>query len=303
MPRLPAIAATRRETTITDMTDLIEPHLRRCRAAGLAETTRIAREKLLRRLDRELPLGLNEATTEELEDWLASNGGASATWADKTRSTYHEHISAFYEWAADPARPVGLEYNPAAGLIRPRSRRGLPRPIGEDDLAFALATLDEPWRTYAYLAADAGLRCCEISLLDRRDITPVAVTVERGKGGKGRSIPTSAALWEAIKDKPPGRIALTTRGLPVPRDYLSNNMSLQFAAIGMDGVTMQRLRHRFATILLRPRELGGAGADLRTVQELMGHSDPSVTAIYTLVTDEQREMAIRALPALAPAPR
>lgn len=301
---MPDIAATRRESTITHMTDLVEHHLRHCRAAGQAVTTIVFREKLLRRLDRELPMGLIEATTEELEDWLATNGGADRRWSDKTRSTYYEHISAFYRWAADPRRTVGLEYDPAAGLVRPRGRRGLPRPVTEDELAFAMAMLDEPWRTYVHLAAYAGLRCCEISALKRRDITQEAITVVRGKGGKGRSVPTDAGLWGALKDKPPGLIALTTRDrLPVPRNYVSETTSLRLTAIGLPDVTLHRFRHRFATILLRPVALGGAGADLRTVQELMGHSSPAVTAIYTLITDEQREMAIRALPALAPSPR
>jgi integrase len=275
------------------MSDLVMYHLTRCTAANFAETTIQSRKEVLRRLDAELPLGLVEATTEELQGWLARPG-----WSPQTRSTYYTHMIGFYR---DPEIAGRIGWDPTAGLIRPRVPKGLPKPAGEDELRHALTALPAPFDLYVMLAAYAGLRASEIAGLDRRDVTEARVTVEHGKGGKSRTVETHPELWRRIRLVPAGPIGLLGSGQIMTGDQISHRTNYQLDKVRLPHLTLHTFRHRFATMLLRPKALGGAGADLLTVSELMGHANPNTTKIYCLVTSEQRRLAVNALPALAPA--
>jgi integrase len=274
---------------------LIDMHLRYCRAAGLARGTLRGREQLLRRVDEALTMGLESATADELADWLAREG-----WALETRSSYYGHLRSFFRWACNPVDPK-LDYDPSAALRRPKVPTSTPRPVTEDELAFALAVADEPWLLSVKLGAFAGLRAAEIAAIPREEINEQHMRV-KGKGGKIRTVPTHHAVWAAVKDLPRGRIAFRPDGIVPDGDWLSTYAGRYFRSIGMPNVTIHRFRHRYGTMLLRSKALGGAGADLRTVQELMGHASPATTAKYTAITDEQRRLAIEALPVPSSAP-
>jgi integrase len=282
------------------MTDLIERHLRRCRQAGFSPVTIRDREELLRRLDADLPLGVADATTEEIQDWLIQpNQRTGDPRSIKTLETYFDHVVGFYR---DPAVAEAIGWDPSAGLIRPKVPLRLPKPAKEDEVARALANLPRPYDLYFMLASHEGLRAAEITRLDRRDVTEELVTVDEGKGGKSRTVDTHPALWKRIRLVPPGPIALLGSGRVMTPTQMSLRMSYRLSKIGLPHLTLHCGRHRFATMMLRPKELGGAGADLLTVSILMGHSNPNTTKIYCLITSEQRRIAVHALPALAPAP-
>lgn len=271
------------------MSDLIEPHLRHIRAEGLSERTIIDRRIVLRRADRDLPLGLNQATVEELADWLARFG------TNQTKATYYGHLKAYYDWACDEARTEGLSWNPIASLTRPRVPRTAPRPVTDTELAEILDEARDPFRRWVVLAAYAGLRALEIATIERKDITEQTITV-RGKGGKNAVLPTHPEVWRVVKDLPPGPITPRVAGGRIT----ANNVSARFGEycrekLGKDGITLHRFRHWFATTTLRQSQ------NLRVVQELLRHASPATTAIYTQVTDEERRIAVAALPALAPA--
>lgn len=271
--------------------DLIEAHLRHCAAAGYAETTIRDRGEVLRRLDRELPYGLDQAATEELAGWLSRDG-----WSVETKRTYYKHLAGFFRWASR-GRDAHLDWDPSLDLTPPRARRGLPRPVSETDLALLYERVGSIWRLPVQLGANAGLRACEIAGVDRGAITEAEMIVT-GKGGETRCIPTHPEIWALVAGLPSGPVVRLTRGKPVGANALSRYAALEFDRVGLPTVTLHRLRHRFATRLLLPRELGGAGADIRTVQELMGHKSLASTQIYTLVTDGQRRLAIGGLPVL-----
>lgn len=276
------------------MTDLIAHHIARCRrSANFSPITLRDREELLRRVDTDLPLGLTEATTEELQEWLARPG-----WSAQTRATYFTHLIGFYR---DVAEQLG--WDPSAGLIRPKVPRGLPKPATDDEIRYTLIHLPAPWDLYVMLAAYAGLRSSEVAGLDRRNVTEALVTVHQGKGGKSRTVETHPELWRRIRLAPPGPIAMLGSGRVMTGEQMSARVRYQLDKIGMPDLTMHRYRHAFATRLLRPKELGGAGADLLTVSELMGHANPNTTKVYALITSEQRRLAVNALPALAPVSR
>jgi integrase len=279
------------------MTDLIASYEAHMKAAGYARNTVVDRVELLRRVDSALPLGLAEATTEELAAWLARDG-----WSRQTRATYYGHVRGFYAYHCDPNRRIALDWDPSAGLIRPRAPRGVPRPVTDDELEQALAQLDTPWSTYVRLAAYAGLRSFEIAQIKRREVNQHTITVAAGKGGRSRVIPTHPVIWQAIRHLGAGLIAEPSSTGRLCADLISGETARLSRVIGLIGFTLHRCRHWYGTMLLRPKDEGGAGANLRAVQELLGHASPLTTAIYTLVTDEQRRNAVAALPALAPTP-
>lgn len=271
------------------MTDLFTAHQRYCRAAGLSANTISDRLKLLGRVDADLPLGLEQATVEELAEWLACD-----RWDVQTRATYYGHLAGFFRWACDPRNPV-LDYDPTVSLSRPHVPRRAPRPVTDEELRFVLTEARRFWRIAAVLAAYAGLRCFEIAKIRREDITEDTLTIA-GKGGKDAVLPTHPEIWNAVRNLPGDRLTLTFWDRKVDAGHISRRFGEHMRYTHKrPGITLHRLRHWYGTNLLNH------GADLRTVQELMRHSSPATTAIYTQITDRQRQIAIAALPTLAPA--
>lgn len=269
------------ETKLRAMTDLIDQHLKQATARGLSPNTVADRGELLRRVDADLPMGLESATVEELAGWLGR-----PRWSRQTRATYYGHIKGFFDWATDSNNPH-LDWNPAASLTRPKVSPGVPKPVTDDELAEALSTAGV-WRVPILLAAYAGLRCCELATVERRDINEATVTV-LGKGDKPRVIPTAVPVWQVVRPMASGRL--------VPLEdaqMVSRRAREHFDRVGLPGVTLHRFRHWFATTML------ANGVDLLTVSKLLGHASTTTTAVYCQITDGQRRSAICTLPVLTP---
>ena len=181
------------------------------------------------------------------------------------------------------ARPPGRD---AAGTARatPRSERQQ-----------ALALRDRALLEVLY---GAGVRVAELCALDLGDIdfqrfaTPL-VTVRRGKGGKGRQVPLGRKASEAVRaylavrgassDPRTGHIDayalfVNHRGGRLTPRSVQRMVGRQVIQAGTGDATPHALRHSFATHLL------DGGADLRTIQELLGHASLSSTQIYTRVS-------------------
>jgi integrase/recombinase XerD len=192
------------------------------------------------------------------------------------------------------------EHNPAAGVVRPRLPRALPRPISVQDVARILATSDDVTpaglRDRAVLETlyAAGLRISELVGLDVDDVDLEEGSVRvLGKGGKERDVPLGRAACEALDAYlTRGRPALATstsraalflnrRGGRLTRQGAAGILAAHVAHAGIETrVTPHTLRHSFATHLLE------GGADVRVVQELLGHASVATTQVYTLVTRE-----------------
>lgn len=267
------------------MTDLLAAYEAYLRVASSPRTVQ-SRIEFLARADTELlPYGLDEANADELADLLGSSG-----WSDWTRRTYFNHLNGYYQWAV---RRHELTYNPCSDLAAPPPGESVPDPVTDHELAQALLlSPDQPWRLAVLLAAYAGLRAGEIASIRRENITEERVHVIRGKGRKSRYVPTGAHLWDEVRDRPAGPLVHSPRGFALTAHSLSTCQRLHWRRIGMPQVHLHRFRHWFGTALLRN------GADLRTVQELMGHESILTTQGYTKVVSEQRERAIRSLPAI-----
>lgn len=194
---------------------------------------------------------------------------------------------------------IGQSDAPDASVPRlrgPKTKRNLPRPVSPDeaiDLATAIAERDVPaWVQARDLAVllllyGAGLRISEATGLTGV-VLPLGETLRvTGKGGKVRIVPILPQVRAAVEnyielapyaaqaDEP---IFRGTRGGPLAPGLIRRAVQNARTALGLpDTATPHALRHSFATHLL------GAGADLRSLQELLGHASLSSTQIYTQV--------------------
>lgn len=262
------------------MSDLVELHLQHCRRRGLAARTIDERRKLLSRMHRELPLGLEAATEAELAAWLDRED-----WAAPTKACYTAHVVQFFRWAAGRH----LDYDPSLDLPRIRVEQGLPHPASLDELDTVLTELRDPWRTAVILAAYQGLRCCEMAPLLREHVTEETLTIMRGKGGRPAILPTHPTVWATVRDMPPGHV-IRRRLRPPTAHWLSSKLARELDEIGMPHLTAHWFRHTFGTAIYR------ATKDVRLTQELLRHRSVNTTMIYTHISGEERRAGIRTLP-------
>ena len=234
---------------------------------------------------RRLVLGLVMRATEkpildvqpaDLDAWQRSLGILAAN----TRKSYISHVQCFYDWAHEAGL---IATNPANVLVHPKTRRTIPRPIGEEALQLAVSEAPAMYRLWFELAAYEGLRAGEIAALERPDVLdtamPPALAVH-GKGGVMRIValsPAPLASLLAFGLPVRGRLFRMQCGRPVTAHYVSLMANRYLHRIGIPE-TLHQLRHRFATQLLIAN-----GGDIRQVQVQMGHRSIETTAGYTAV--------------------
>ncbi len=200
-------------------------------------------------------------------------------------------IRAFYRWMRKTDR---LPVDPAADLGRPKVGRTLPRTATVDEMTHVLdAAEDEaPARDMALieLMYGAGLRVGEAAALAIGDVDLIdgVVRVRRGKGGKERRVPMGGAAVAAIRawiaERPMAdhdRLFTNRRGGPLTDRSMRRIVQARGRAGGVSRLHPHALRHSFATHLL------DAGADLRAIQEMLGHASLSTTQRYTHVSVER----------------
>lgn len=275
------------------MTDLIADYERHLRRLDRSSNTIKFYLRVLRQADQDLPCGLASATTEELEDWLFTpsprrRGGPQR--GKTTRSHYARILKGFGKWAADPKRPR-LDFDATAELPDIKPAKAKPKPAREDVVAQLIDGAPAHIRLWFLLAAYAGLRCCEISRLNRSDVTEERIWLH-GKGDKERYVPTHPLIWAQMRDLPPGPIAVDRDGVTrLTEDQVAHRGNHRIRKTVGPGVTsMHKLRHRFAT-----RAYDGT-QDLVAVQELLGHADVSMTRRYVEMNRDRMVAAVASLP-------
>ncbi len=190
--------------------------------------------------------------------------------------------------------------DPSAGVVRPKLPRSLPRPLSVADvqrlLGFPADATPSGLRDRAVLETlyGSGLRVSELVGLDVDDLEMEEGSVRvMGKGSKERDVPLGgyarAALAAYLTRARPSlatarsrsALFLNQRGGRLTRQGCAKILAAQVRKAGIGKrVTPHTLRHSFATHLLE------GGADVRVVQELLGHASVATTQIYTLVTKE-----------------
>jgi len=238
--------------------------------------------------------GLGEVTAGDVRAWLAQLRQGERPLSPRSLS---HALSAIRSFHAFLDRRLDTP-NAAIGLVRgPRVKPGAPRPVSEDQARGLIAEpgLDpdrEDWeaaRDEAVLTLlyGCGLRISEALSLKRADAPlPDALRI-LGKGSKTRIVPVLPAVREAIEAylaevpfalAPDEPLFRAKRGGPLSPRHVQATVQALRSRLGLPAsATPHALRHSFATHLL------GAGADLRSIQELLGHASLSTTQRYTQV--------------------
>jgi integrase/recombinase XerC len=245
-------------------TDPVALWLRSQRRRNLASGTIVKRASVARRLAAHARCELLNFTTDQIEDWLDSRDNCA-----RTRYTDISHVAAFFRWAI---REELTDHDPTARIDRPKVHAGIPRPIDTGDLRYAIAQSPSPEMTaMLHLAAFGGLRCAEISTLGWADVNGDLVLIH-GKGGKDRVIPVHPLITASLR---PLHHDAYGSVFGLDACHVSHAIRHHLTDCGIVASAHQ-LRHWFATSAYE-----ASGSDLRMVQELLGHSSPTTTAIYT----------------------
>lgn len=219
-------------------------------------------------------------------------------------------LRTFFRWLVMEGT---LAHSPFAGVRPPRRSKPLPTLLSEDEVtrllhapyeALAAETSADPFRRYTLLRDAAlfetlystGARVAEIAALtnDRLDLARGGCVV-RGKGDKERlcllgrpalealgAMRAQARLLWAGTDAPERAVFLNREGEGLTTRSIERFMKRWLAAAGLSAdLSPHKLRHSFATHLLTH------GADLRAVQELLGHASPATTQVYAHLAPER----------------
>ena len=247
--------------------------------------------------------GLSEpssVTRRDVRDYVAflvRRGGERTSVARRTAT-----LRGFFAFLA---RRGLVTTNPAAGLSAPKPHKKLPELVIREQLD---ELLDADWgddpvalrdRAICELLYGAGIRVSELCSLDLDDLDDVAGVIHvLGKGSKERIVPLHATAFASLAAwRSTGRAALATTSSPgaavffnrrgkrlTPRDV----RRVLTARVGKGHIHTHALRHTYATHLLE------GGADLRVVQELLGHESLTTTQIYTHVSKSRLQNVHRA---------
>jgi integrase/recombinase XerC len=223
---------------------------------------------------------------------LGENGAAKSTVARKLAA-----IRSFYRHLVERGE---LDNNPADLVPSPKKDAHLPQVLKAGEVADLLeripasTPLDLRDRAMFEVAYAAGLRAEELTLLDVASADPDGEQVRvEGKGGRTRFVPVGEHAWRALdRYLSRGRAALdagdsealflSKSGKRLSTSDVRRRLKIQARQAGISPHT---LRHSFATHLLE------GGADLRTIQELLGHASISTTQTYTRVESKRLRTA------------
>ena len=225
--------------------------------------------------------------------WLADMAAR-----DLARTTIARRVSALRSFYRFCGRTGRMEVSDLAWLRAPKPPKSVPKPVSEEEAHSLMAAIfrrrGEEWgksRDFAVLMLlyGCGLRVSEALSLRRRDVPLTDWLRIAGKGGKIREVPVLPAVSEAVSayldacpfdNGPDSPLFMSARGNAFgarAAQRLVESLRLELSL--PDYVTPHALRHAFATHLL------GNGADLRAIQELLGHASLSTTQRYTSVDE------------------
>src|SRR3954463_16113697 len=266
------------------------------KARGMAEKTRIAYGTDMQQLAEWAaaqgldPFTLDQRMLRRYAGVISERGLSKSSVARKIAS-----IRAFYRHLVQRGL---LEANPADLVATPKKDQYLPRVLKPAEAAEVLDSigatgpLDLRDRALFEVAYGCGLRAEELVNLDVTDLDPDAEEMRvTGKGSKTRIVPAGEPAWRALelyldraRPKLATESAATVRAEPAlflsksGRRLSTSDVRRRLRhAGGGPGVTPHTLRHSFATHLLE------GGADLRSIQELLGHASISTTQTYTRI--------------------
>jgi integrase/recombinase XerC len=279
---------TRTARTTADAVEAWATHLRSERSAS-PHTVRAYLSDVRQVLSVTGAGGVARIAPADLRHWLRTLDGT----VDRTSIARKlAAVRSFFRFLVVTGR---LRSDPTVGIMTPKTRKKLPAPLSLDEVDRLLATPStDAWgglrdRAILEVLYSSGLRVSELTGLDWTDVDTEAETVRvLGKGRKERIVPLGRPALRALAAY---RQASAARGLTIATGAVFRNarggrltprsvaraMERYVATSGTAKASPHALRHTFATHLL------GGGADLRAIQELLGHASLSTTQRYTHV--------------------
>jgi len=257
----------------------------------VAATTRNAYARDLHRLAR-------FAAHEGIDDWAGVSGDTVRRFiaterrrglSPRSLARCLAAVRTLYRWLL---RERAVGHDPAAELSPPRERRPLPRSLEVEEAERLVAVPgDDPVarrdRALLELFYSSGIRLAELAGLDVADVDLVEGSARvTGKGNRSRVVPVGSAARRALREWLAVRaqraraeevaLFVSSRGRRLSRRAIQQRVRLWAQRRGLEQrVHPHMLRHSFATHVLE------SSADLRAVQELLGHADIGTTQIYT----------------------
>ncbi|MCT1459154.1 site-specific tyrosine recombinase XerD [Aestuariimicrobium sp. p3-SID1156] len=275
-------------------------------SANTLESYRRDLERYLRHLTERGVIALREVApsdVDEFSQWLSAGAGTGTPMARSSVGRAVVAVRGFHKFVAGEGITAA---DPAVEVTPPAVGKRLPKALSQDQVAALLATPDTTTvdglrdAVLLELLYGTGARISEVCGLDVDDVSRAlddedAAIRLLGKGNKERVVPLGsfarAAVdqwlvrgrpgWATRARQPGPALLLNTRGNRLSRQsaWAIVQTAAEKARLGVE-VSPHSLRHSFATHLL------DGGADIRVVQELLGHSSVTTTQIYTMVTVE-----------------
>ena len=252
-----------------------------------------------------------EVDIERFIQWLKQNNKSDYLNAKETQiNKYISHLFKIHLKSSSINRKISsikafylflmkkniLKVSPIAEIVTPKQEKYLPNSMSESEIEKLLKSpntklkIEKRDRAMIEMLYATGMRISELVNLKitNLDIQRCVVKV-LGKGSKERLIPFGEVASEALNDYMKDRqdssskeIFLSNRGTKMSRQAFWSRMKVYLRREGLkDSISPHTLRHAFATHLLN------RGADLRSVQLLLGHSDLSTTQIYTHIAKQR----------------
>ena len=227
----------------------------------------------------------------DLREWLIDLAGENLSENSKRRAI--SALRGFYKFLQFDGYIVK---NPAEDLVAPQKGSYLPKFLNQNDVESLLAVPDVSTeiglrdKAILELMYACGLRVSEVVDLKMSDIdADSGILTCKGKGSKTRKVPIgkSAVEWTKryliLRRKKQNieinNLFVNFSGRPINRQTIFKFIKEYAEKIGLEDVSPHTLRHSFATHLVQNR------ADIRSVQQMLGHADISTTQIYTHLTD------------------
>jgi integrase/recombinase XerD len=300
----PALRAGAPRSEPSPLAALLPPFLRHAEACGMSPHTVLCRRSTLSAFVRwceergtTLPEEITREVLEHYRLWLyqyRQEDGTPFAW--NTQAHRLGDVKRFLAWMVETGR---LFYSPAADLALPRRPKALPGAVltaEETEAVLARPDLEHPVglrdRAILEVLYSTAIRRSELCGLDLSDVDRghQVLWVRLGKGRKDRVVPIGRRALEwvhrylresrprmlrGVRDR--GALFVTLRGRRIGPKYLSERVARYLEAAGFDG-SCHLFRHTAATLMLE------GGADIRAIQEILGHESLASTQIYTRVS-------------------
>lgn len=274
--------------------DLIREYLSYCRVEkGLSANSIESYAHDLSRLGdwaKKNGCGLLDIKRTDLREWLIDLSAEKLSENSKRRLI--SAVRGFYKFLMFDGH---IKHNPAEDLVAPQKGVYLPRFLNCSEIETLLAVPDTSTeiglrdRAILELMYASGLRVSEAANLRINDIDlDGGILTTTGKGSKTRRVPVGSSAIEWIRSYLALRrkkenieidnMFVNAAGSPIDRQAIYNSVTQYAEKCGLTGVSPHTLRHSFATHLIQNN------ADIRSVQQMLGHTDISTTQIYTHIT-------------------